>query len=137
MREPFPAVISALESTTIPVTSVDAPSSWDIEQGPPKSGPGARFHPSTLVSLTAPKPLVNFFRGRHFLGGRYVALDDWAVKLLGKKLTNARFVPPSVAEKYDLGYPDYSGLDQVVELPVCDQESKAEKILKLAERQDI
>lgn len=70
VREPFPAVISALESTTIPVTSVDAPSSWDIEQGPPKSGPGAKFHPTALVSLTAPKPLVNFFRGRHFLGGR-------------------------------------------------------------------
>lgn len=46
----------------------------------------------------------------------------------------ARFVPPSVAEKYDLDTPEYPGLDQVVELPVNDPESKAEKILKLAER---
>lgn len=70
VRGPFPGVISALESTAVPVTSVDAPSSWDIEQGPPKSGPGAKFYPTTLVSLTAPKPLVKFFRGKHYLGGR-------------------------------------------------------------------
>jgi len=63
-------VISALSSTSIPVTSVDAPSSWDIESGPPKEGPGSDFMPEALVSLTAPKPLVKWFRGRHFLGGR-------------------------------------------------------------------
>lgn len=33
-------------------------------------------------------------------------------------LTFARFVPPSIAEKYDLDTPEYPGLDQVVELPV-------------------
>jgi NAD(P)H-hydrate epimerase len=70
VREPFPAVIRALAETPIPVTSVDAPSSWDIESGPQESGPGAGFHPATLVSLTAPKPLVRFFKGRHFVGGR-------------------------------------------------------------------
>ncbi|KAK2624101.1 hypothetical protein QTJ16_006735 [Diplocarpon rosae] len=69
VREPFPAVIQALQETAVPVTSVDAPSSWDIEEGPPKSGPGSSFHPAVLVSLTAPKPLVNFFKGRHFIGG--------------------------------------------------------------------
>jgi NAD(P)H-hydrate epimerase len=72
VREPFPAVIRALEETKVPVTSVDAPSSWDIENGPPKSGPGSKFNPAVLVSLTAPKPLVKYFNGRHFLGGRYV-----------------------------------------------------------------
>ncbi|CAK7215249.1 hypothetical protein SBRCBS47491_002418 [Sporothrix bragantina] len=36
VREPFPAVIKALEETKVPVTSVDAPSSWNIEDGPPK-----------------------------------------------------------------------------------------------------
>lgn len=117
VREPFPSVISALEKTSIPVTSVDAPSSWNIEDGPPKSGIGAQFHPANLVSLTAPKPLVKFFEGRHFLGGR--------------------FVPPSVSEKYNLDVPEYQGVDQVVELPGSGQESKAEKVLKLAERQDL
>lgn len=52
-------------------------------------------------------------------------------------LTADRFVPPSIAEKYDLGVPEYPGLDQVVELPINDEESKAEKIPKLAERQDL
>ena len=79
IREPFSAVISALESTSVPVTSIDAPSSWNIEGGPPESGPGAKFYPATLVSLTAPKPLVKFFSGRHFLGGRYliVSMQTW------------------------------------------------------------
>ncbi|EFY91761.1 meiotically up-regulated protein [Metarhizium acridum CQMa 102] len=70
IREPFPKVIQTLEETKVPVTSVDAPSSWDIESGPPKSGVGSAFMPATLISLTAPKPLVKFFRGRHFVGGR-------------------------------------------------------------------
>lgn len=74
VREPFPAVIQALQETKIPVTSVDAPSSWDIENGPPKTGLGSSFMPTALVSLTAPKPLVNHFTGRHFVGGRYEPL---------------------------------------------------------------
>lgn len=72
VREPFPHVIQALEETKIPVISVDAPSSWNIEDGPPKSGLGSKFSPTALISLTAPKPLVKFFKGRHFVGGRYV-----------------------------------------------------------------
>lgn len=56
----------------VPVTSVDVPSSWDVEEGPPTSGVGSNFHPEVLVSLTAPKPLVKHFKGRHFIGGRYV-----------------------------------------------------------------
>jgi NAD(P)H-hydrate epimerase len=36
-------VIQALQDTKLPVTSVDAPSSWDIEDGPPKSGLGSSF----------------------------------------------------------------------------------------------
>lgn len=75
VREPFPAVIQAMEETKLLVTSVDAPSSWNIEEGPPKSGLGSKFHPAALVSLTAPKPLVKFFSGRHFIGGRYVPLS--------------------------------------------------------------
>ncbi|CAZ81083.1 unnamed protein product [Tuber melanosporum] len=96
VREPFPAVIRALKETTIPVTSIDAPSSWDIENGPPNEGPGQGFYPTALVSLTAPKPLAKFFHGRHFLGGR--------------------FVSPDIAQKYDLELPEYDGIDQIVEL---------------------
>lgn len=91
-------MIEALESTSIPVLAVDAPSSWNIEEGPPSSGPGKRFMPPALISLTAPKPLVEHFKGRHFLGGR--------------------FLSPEMAEKYELDIPKYEGLDQVVEVPV-------------------
>lgn len=53
--------------------------------------------PDALISLTAPKPLVKWFTGRHFLGGR--------------------FLSPEMAEKYGLDVPKYEGLDQVVEVP--------------------
>lgn len=98
VREPFPGVIEALRDTKIPVLAVDAPSSWNIEEGPPSEGPGKGFMPEALISLTAPKPLVKWFKGRHFLGGR--------------------FLSPEVAEKYGLDVPKYEGLDQVVEVPV-------------------
>ncbi|KAK3186151.1 hypothetical protein K4F52_005141 [Lecanicillium sp. MT-2017a] len=101
VREPFPNVISALQQTKVPVTSVDAPSSWDIENGPPKSGLGSDFMPTVLVSLTAPKPLVKHFTGRHFIGGR--------------------FVSPAIAKKYDFEMPEYEGVDQVVEVSVSGQ----------------
>ncbi|KAI1246401.1 hypothetical protein MGN70_013300 [Eutypa lata] len=96
VREPFPAVIKALEETKLPVTSVDAPSSWNIETGPPESGLGSTFHPDFLISLTAPKPLVKHFKGRHFIGGRFVA--------------------PAIAKKYDFEVPEYQGIDQFVEV---------------------
>lgn len=96
LREPFPAIIDLLSSAHIPVTSVDAPSSWDIENGPPSSGPGSDFMPATLVSLTAPKPLVKYFTGRHFIGGR--------------------FVSPDIMAKYQLELPEYDGIDQIVEV---------------------
>ncbi|RDL40829.1 NAD(P)H-hydrate epimerase [Venustampulla echinocandica] len=96
VREPFSAIIEELQNTTVPVTSVDAPSSWNIEEGPPSSGPGSSFNPTALVSLTAPKPLTKWFRGRHFLGGR--------------------FLSPDIAHKYGLELPDYDGVDQIVEL---------------------
>ncbi|KAL8706327.1 MAG: hypothetical protein Q9201_000610 [Fulgogasparrea decipioides] len=113
VREPFAAVITALENTKVPVTAVDAPSSWSIEDGPPSSGPGAKFNPENLISLTAPKPLVSHFTGRHFVGGR--------------------FLPPSVAEKYNLDIPDYQGVDQIVELP-AGQNAKVAKVIDFAER---
>ncbi|ODQ55004.1 apolipo protein A-I binding protein-like protein [Saitoella complicata NRRL Y-17804] len=93
IREPFPNIISALKSTKTPVLSVDAPSSWTIDNGPPTSGPGEGFMPNALISLTAPKPCVEWFQGRHFLGGR--------------------FVPPGIVEKFGLVLPEYPGAEQV------------------------
>lgn len=70
VREPFPAVIEALRDSKVPVLAVDAPSSWNIENGPPSEVPGKGYNPDALISLTAPKPLVKWFKGRHFVGGR-------------------------------------------------------------------
>ncbi|KAF1354961.1 YjeF N-terminal domain-containing protein [Delphinella strobiligena] len=97
VREPFPAVIEALRDSKVPVLAVDAPSSWNIENGPPNEGPGKGYNPDALISLTAPKPLVKWFKGRHFVGGR--------------------FLSPAIAEKYDLDIPPYAGIDQYVEVP--------------------
>lgn len=100
VREPFPKVIEALRDAKVPVLAVDAPSSWNIEDGPPDSGPGKGFMPDALISLTAPKPLVKWFKGRHFVGGR--------------------FLSQGVAAKYDLDVPKYEGIDQIVEVPVSE-----------------
>lgn len=96
IREPFPAVIAAMRDAGVPVTSVDAPSGWGVETGPPEEGPAKGFMPDALVSLTAPKPLVRYYRGRHFVGGRFVA--------------------PGIAEKYGVDIPEYQGVDQIVEV---------------------
>jgi NAD(P)H-hydrate epimerase len=102
VREPFPAVIRALAETKLPVLAVDAPSSWNIEDGPPGEGVGKDYQPTALISLTAPKPLVKFFRGRHFVGGRFV----------GKE----------IAEKYGFDLPPYKGADQIVEIGLTGEE---------------
>lgn len=98
VREPFPAVIQALENAKVPVLAVDAPSSWNIETGPPEDGPGKGFMPDALISLTAAKPLVKWYRGRHFIGGR--------------------FLSKAIAEKYEVEVPPYEGIDQIVEVPL-------------------
>ncbi|KAJ5908115.1 hypothetical protein N7495_000797 [Penicillium taxi] len=103
LRDPFGPIISHIESSSVPVLSVDAPSSWDIQSGPPKEGPGANFMPKALISLTAPKPCVKFYRGRHFIGGR--------------------FLTTSITEKYGIDSPKYPGIDQVMEVEV-DAEGK-------------
>uniref|UniRef100_A0A7N0REC6 NAD(P)H-hydrate epimerase n=1 Tax=Kalanchoe fedtschenkoi TaxID=63787 RepID=A0A7N0REC6_KALFE len=69
------------------VVAVDVPSGWDVEEGD-VSGEGIK--PDMLVSLTAPKLCAKRFSGaHHFLGGR--------------------FVPPAVAEKFNLCLPPYPG----------------------------
>lgn len=98
VREPFTSVIEALRDTKVPVLAVDAPSSWGVDEGPPAEGPGKGYMPQALISLTAPKPLVKWYRGRHFVGGRF----------LGEE----------VARRYGIDVPGYEGLDQVVEVEV-------------------
>jgi NAD(P)H-hydrate epimerase len=99
VREPFPAVIKALTETSKPILSVDSPSCWDVEEGPPKEGElGAKFMPPYLISLTAAKPSVKHYKGTHFVGGRFLSEE--------------------MARKYDLAIPAYRGVDQIAEVPI-------------------
>ena len=93
-------MIQELEKSKIPVLAVDAPSSWDIEGGPPDDGEiGSKYMPDYLISLTAAKPFYKHFKGKkHFIGGRFLSKE--------------------MADKYELDVPDYQGVDQIVEVPV-------------------
>ena len=42
-----------------------------------------------------------------------------------------------MAKKYDLDIPDYKGDDQIVEIASTGRKAKSEKVLKMAERQDL
>ncbi|CAK0866972.1 unnamed protein product [Prorocentrum cordatum] len=65
---PFDEIVRFLsaEGQDVPVVSVDIPSGWDVEAGPPDSD---ALRPEMLVSLTAPKLCARLFQGRfHYLG---------------------------------------------------------------------
>ncbi|KAI6042306.1 YjeF N-terminal domain-like protein [Pisolithus marmoratus] len=96
VRAPFDAVLDRIQGSGKPIVSVDIPSGWDVERGPDVDGCTV-IRPAVLVSLTAPKEGAREFRGRHFLGGR--------------------FVPRLLARKYELNLPEYPGVEQIVELP--------------------
>ncbi|XP_060524330.1 NAD(P)H-hydrate epimerase isoform X2 [Cylas formicarius] len=91
IREEFLPVLQLLTNTNVPIASIDIPSGWNVENGPPEKG----IKPELLISLTAPKKCASFFKGKyHYLGGR--------------------FVPPKLEDKYGLNLPKYSGTECVV-----------------------
>ena len=69
IRSPFDEILPILNSVRLPIVSVDIPSGWDVEKG---NIFGVGLRPNVLISLTAPKEGVVDFRGKHFLGGRFV-----------------------------------------------------------------
>jgi len=94
VRAPFDTVLPALQQSALPVVSVDIPSGWDVEQGPPAGVD--HLKPEMLVSLTMPKKCASHFNGAHYLGGR--------------------FVPPTIAKQFNFKQPAFPGLEQVVKL---------------------
>lgn len=110
VREPFDECIKAFVDAKVPVLSIDIPSCWHVDNGPPAEGElGSDFMPEYLISLTAAKPSVKFFKGqKHYVGGRFLGKD--------------------VAEKFGLDIPDYQGMDQIAEVPVPEDPSKVEKL---------
>ena len=69
VRAPFDAALTLISDSKLPIVSVDIPSGWDVEKG---NAAGVGLNPDVLISLTAPKEGVRGFKGRHFLGGRFV-----------------------------------------------------------------
>ncbi len=69
VRAPFDSALPLLSKSGLPIVSVDIPSGWDVEEGNAES---VGLNPEVLISLTAPKQGVKEFKGRHFLGGRFV-----------------------------------------------------------------
>uniref|UniRef100_A0A915BSK5 NAD(P)H-hydrate epimerase n=1 Tax=Parascaris univalens TaxID=6257 RepID=A0A915BSK5_PARUN len=96
LRPPFDTIIDAITKSAVPVFSIDIPSGWHVEDGPPADG--AAISPSVLISLTAPKLCARHASGiPHYLGGR--------------------FVPQALADKYELALPPYPSTDCIVKLP--------------------
>jgi NAD(P)H-hydrate epimerase len=91
VREPFASTLCCLHSASVPVISVDVPSGWNVSSA---GLPCHSWSPQVLVSLTAPKLCAREFKGRHWLGGR--------------------FVPPMMAARLELELPHYPGTDSVV-----------------------
>lgn len=93
VRKPFINIINLLRDTSVPICSIDIPSGWDVEKGPPEDG----IKPEMLISLTAPKMCASHFNGKfHYLGGR--------------------FVPKKLESQYNLNLPNYPGTDSIVQL---------------------
>ena len=97
-RAPFGAILHQLKAAQesdnpSQVLSVDVPSGWSVDEGDMAN---TGFVPDMLISLTAPKLCTKKFEGRHFIGGR--------------------FLPPGVAEKYNVRMPPYEGVSQVMEV---------------------
>ncbi|KAH9936349.1 YjeF N-terminal domain-containing protein [Fomitopsis serialis] len=88
VRAPFDAALPLISQSGLPIVSVDIPSGWDVEKG---NAVGVGLNPDG-------------FKGRHFLGGR--------------------FVPKAMEEKFQLNLPAYPGFDQIVELPSAESSQK-------------
>jgi len=84
--------LAEVSKSGTPIISVDIPSGWDVEEGPPTDETPV-LEPDCLVSLTAPKICASHFKGKyHWLGGR--------------------FVPEALANQYQLNLPKYEGTEQ-------------------------
>ncbi|KAI1793382.1 YjeF N-terminal domain-like protein [Ganoderma leucocontextum] len=101
VRAPFDDALPLLSQSGLPIVSVDVPSGWNVDEGRVDA---RALEPDVLVSLTAPKEGVRAYKGRHFLGGR--------------------FVPNTLEEKYQLDLPEYPGFSQIVELPCAEDSQK-------------
>ena len=91
VRAPFDTCLSFLTSTKVPVVAVDVPSGWSVDG----DNSNHAYQPNILISLTAPKPCAESFKGTHYIGGR--------------------FVPDQIRKQYGLTF-NYQGASQCYKL---------------------
>ena len=82
VRKPFDTILKLIKASPLPILSIDIPSGWSVEDGPQPlhTKPDEQgnvetietFTPEALISLTVPKLGVKGYRGKHWLGGRFV-----------------------------------------------------------------
>ena len=92
IREPYDVIIEKMKAVEKKVLSVDVPSGWDVEKGNIQNS----FTPASCISLMLPKLGMAGYKGRHFVGGR--------------------FMPEIVLRKYCLSQPEYPGDDLFFEI---------------------
>ena len=114
VRAPFDAVLPLLARSKLAMVSVDIPSGWDVEKG---NAEGVGLEPDVLVSLTAPKEGARGFKGRHFLGGRFVPKYVHCTPDFRRLVELIVFIYRTLEEKFELNIPPYPGFAQIVELP--------------------
>ena len=117
VRAPYDVALPLLARSGLPIVSVDVPSGWNVDEG--KADERA-LDPDVLVSLTAPKEGVRKYRGRHFLGGRFVP-KYVLLPFLRVMFTELMMGSRTLEEKYELNLPQYPGFSQIVELPTPDE----------------
>uniref|UniRef100_A0A5K3F1I5 NAD(P)H-hydrate epimerase n=1 Tax=Mesocestoides corti TaxID=53468 RepID=A0A5K3F1I5_MESCO len=92
LKPDFAEVVQCIADLQVPLACIDVPSGWEVGE---KTETKDILQPDCLISLTAPKLCARRFNGRfHFLGGR--------------------FVPPILADKYNLCLPQYPDASPVV-----------------------
>lgn len=97
LRSEYLEILTFLSQKGEKLISIDIPSGWDVERGPPQDSSTPTLKPDCLISLTAPKICAQKFKGKHhWLGGR--------------------FVPKTIFEKYSLNLPQYPSCEQCVKL---------------------
>lgn len=94
LRSPYTELVESISKMDVPVASVDMPSGWDVERGPPSGQ--VCLNPQILVSLTAPKLGSRHFTGKHYVGGR--------------------FLPQTYAQRYGLDVQVYKGVSQIADV---------------------
>ncbi|KAG2374836.1 hypothetical protein C9374_010413 [Naegleria lovaniensis] len=99
IREPFKTVIETVkkpEYSSIPIVCIDIPSGWEIDIIDVDENLKLGLRCDILVSLPSPKLCSLNFRGRHFIGGR--------------------FMPPQLLKKFGVDLPPYKGTDIIMEI---------------------